>query len=38
MGVVEVDSNFIRQVVIGLIQLVMAGENVLHRRRDEEIP
>ena len=37
MGVVEVDSNFICQVVIGLIQLVMAKKNILHRRRNEEI-
>ncbi|SLW92181.1 Uncharacterised protein [Klebsiella pneumoniae] len=37
MGVIEVDSNFIRQVVIGLIQLVMTGEDVLYRRRNKEI-
>ena len=29
--------NFIRRVVIGLIQLVMTGEDVLYRRRNKEI-
>lgn len=37
MGVIEVNGDFRRQIVVGAVQLVMAAEDILHRRRDQEI-
>ena len=37
MGVIEVNGNLVRQVVKGLMQHVMAAQNILYRRRHEEI-
>ena len=35
--VVEVNRGFLRQIGVGFVQLVMAAEDILNRRRDEEI-
>ena len=37
MGVVKVNRNFVCQVSKGFMQLIMAVENILYRRGDEEI-
>ena len=37
MGVVEVNGDFIRQIIVGFVQLIMTIQNVLHRGGDQEI-
>ena len=37
VGVIQVDGYLVRQVVIGLMQQIVAVQNILHRGRDEEI-
>ena len=37
VGVVEVNGDFVRQVAVGLMQLEVAMQNILHRRRDQEV-
>ena len=37
VGVIQVNGNLVRQVVIGLMQHVMATQDILHRGRHEEI-
>ena len=37
VGVIEVNGDFRRQIVVGAVQLVVAAEDILYRRRDQEI-
>lgn len=37
VGVIQVNGNLVRQVVIGFMQHVMATQDILHRGRHEEI-
>ena len=37
VGIVEVNGDFIRQVVVGFVQLIMAAQNILDRRGDQEV-
>ena len=37
VGVIKVDRGFLRQVGVGFVQLMVAAEDVLNGRRNEEI-
>lgn len=37
MGVVKVNSGFLRQIFVGFVQLVVTVKDVLYRRGDKEI-
>ncbi|CPR64728.1 Uncharacterised protein [Salmonella enterica subsp. enterica serovar Bovismorbificans] len=37
MRIIEVNGDFIRQILIGFMQLIMTVQDILYRRRDQKI-